>query len=160
MQPLGPCPYSHRGTGGQGCLLHATSSNSQLSAFGHWTSLHGSWHWHLGHPASSRAKPCGHSMRHVWAAHGFGSAMKSNTIFISLFHMFINSSFTLFQSPLGTISPPTLMLQISMKSSRVMLVTDLYSWQDLGQQHVSQAPQGPFHPHTSILMWLGHTVLD
>jgi len=117
MQPLEPYPYSHCGTGGQGCLLQATSSNSQLSAFGHWTSLHGSWHWHLGHPASSRAKPCGHSMRHMWAAHGFGSAMKSSTIFNTLFHKFINALITLFQSPLGIISPPTLTVEISMKSS-------------------------------------------
>lgn len=140
MQPLEPCPYSHRGTGGQGCLLQATSSNSQLSAFGHWTSLHGSWHWHLGHPASSRAKPCGHSMRHVWAAHGFGSAMKSSIIFISLFHMFINASITLIQSPLGIISPPTLTVEISMKSS-----TEWCLWLTCTVDKISGSRTCPWH---------------
>jgi hypothetical protein len=105
MQPLRPCSYSHRGTGGHGCLMQATSSNSQFSAPGHWISLQGSWHWHFGHPSSSRAKPCGHSMRQVWAAQGFGSVIKSIPIFITLCHMFINPSPSVFQSPLAIVSP-------------------------------------------------------
>lgn len=78
--------YSQVGTGGHGGSTHATSSGWQSKESGHRTPSQGSLHLHSGQPSSVRAKPWGQNIRHVCAAHGFGSAVGEahNTIFVRI----------------------------------------------------------------------------